>query len=620
MMNRTRPARSKNGCSSCRRRKVRCDESKPVCNACTRLGLTCSYEPNRASSSADTPRYRVRFVNSRYTKLPPDEPKDAYQPQTASPRILKHHVDSEPAHSVRETSKDNAEPRSSSNESVMSHSSPIQASAITQPQPVTSPKAIPDHSPFTPSAQLNAYETRIDTGYVPAFFDLNMNFDLLGGDWLSPQTPGDASIQESESLQSEVPEPSSSTADATVVVGPDDHRLIQHYFNVMTSYAKIRSSGDDNIYSHIFSNMALFYAPLYSALMAWTALHLGQTNSEPGLIQRAEELYNQAVSLTYQDQNVAIHFELSIVTIWFALQYELLAARGINHFCQHLEFVADLVYAHRRHQKAGGEATPLGHIGSRMLVWLGAYDARASCIGGSGRLLQNLESFCAEYDFIDAAFPNLPGNTEDLKPCLRLSLELDYMESRIVQLHRRSVTVPSLSWSNVQSGLITIRDRLESDPSVAPIINFITNPTRTLTGRITTRRFNCLLLLATFYGVVISFHRMLPTSMATNMPGKLVPAEEAAAYIIRLASWVGRFRPPSPQNIWPRILFMAGIETTDIAYQDWAIKNLAEAEVWGANFRKTRLLLERIIKIQSSEGVRVDYLDVMKQDTGLFII
>lgn len=194
------------------------------------------------------------------------------------------------------------------------------------------------------------------------------------------------------------------------------------------------------------------------------------------------------------------------------------------------------------------------------------------------------------------------------------------MESRIVQLHRRSVAIPSLSWSNVQSGLITIRDRLESDPSVAPIIDFITNPTRALTGRITTRRFNCLLLLATFYGVVISFHRMLPTSMAANLPGKLVPAEDAAAYIIRLASWVGRFRPPSPQNIWPRILFMAGIETTDIAYQDWAVKNLAEAEVWGANFRKTRVLLERIIKIQSTEGVRVDYLDVMKQDTGLFII
>ena len=108
-MNRTRPARSKNGCSSCRRRKVRCDESKPVCNACTRLGLTCSYEPNRASSSADTPRYRVRFVNSRYTKLSPDEPKDAYQPQSASPRILKHHVDSEPAHSVRETSDNDPE-------------------------------------------------------------------------------------------------------------------------------------------------------------------------------------------------------------------------------------------------------------------------------------------------------------------------------------------------------------------------------------------------------------------------------------------------------------------------------------------------------------------------------
>ncbi|KAI0889273.1 uncharacterized protein GGS22DRAFT_69431 [Annulohypoxylon maeteangense] len=667
-MNRSRPVRSKTGCSSCRRRKVRCDEAKPICNACTRLGLTCSYEPTRTANSAETLRYRVRFVSSRYTRSEPEpepEPDETRSNPSQSRALLPGSPPQSATSVTSETERNSELPISkskdvelSSNEqqskivsnnststATMSHSHPhphphphphlpshpahpahssplpLPAQILTghSPQPSTSPAVIPDPSAFALTSQMHVYEPQIP-GYVPAFFDPNMNFDLLGEDWLSPHTPGDAS-QDSESIRNDFPESSScSTQEASVIIGPDDHKLIQHYLNVMTGYAKIRCSGDENIYSHIFSNMALFYAPLYDALMAWTALHLGQARSDPDLIRKAEERYAHAVSLTHQDQNVAVHFELSIVTIWFALQYELLAAQGIESFCRHLEFAADLVEAHRRHQKAGGEATLLGHIGSRLLAWLGAYDSRASRIGGTGRLLQNLEAFAADYDFIDAAYPNLPTNTEDLKPILRLSLELDYMESRIVQSYRRSATASAAIWANMQSGLIMIHERFEADPSVAPIIASLTNPSRAVTSRITTRRFNCLLLLATFYSVVISFHRLIPAHLTTSIPDKLISAQVAATNIIRLASWVARFRPPSPQNIWPRILFLAGIETMDLAHQDFVVKTLTDAEVWGANFQKTRMLLEKVIKIQCAEGVRIDYIDVMKQDKGLFII
>lgn len=234
--------------------------------------------------------------------------------------------------------------------------------------------------------------------------------------------------------------------------------------------------------------------------------------------------------------------------------------------------------------------------------------------------MENLESFCAEYNFIDAAFPNLPASTEDLKPSLRLSLELDFLDSRIVHLHRRTGPAPVAMWSNVQSGLITLRERFDRDPSVAPIISYINEPSRALAGQITTKCFNCLLLLAAYYGVVINYHRKVPAAISATVPNRLKPAELAAIYIVRLSSLVGRLRPPSPQNIWPRLLFLAGIETTDVVYQDWVVKTLSEAEIWGANFRRTRLLLEQVIKIQSTKGVRIDYLDVMKQHSGLFIV
>ncbi|KAK5951597.1 hypothetical protein OHC33_007275 [Knufia fluminis] len=42
-----RPARSKAGCLTCKRRKVRCNEQRPRCSHCERLNLACSWPPSR---------------------------------------------------------------------------------------------------------------------------------------------------------------------------------------------------------------------------------------------------------------------------------------------------------------------------------------------------------------------------------------------------------------------------------------------------------------------------------------------------------------------------------------------------------------------------------------------
>ncbi|KAF5985087.1 transcriptional regulatory moc3 [Fusarium coicis] len=48
--------RVRSGCLTCRARKVKCDETKPVCNNCTRLQRQCTYKPRmvfRQTASAD---------------------------------------------------------------------------------------------------------------------------------------------------------------------------------------------------------------------------------------------------------------------------------------------------------------------------------------------------------------------------------------------------------------------------------------------------------------------------------------------------------------------------------------------------------------------------------------
>jgi hypothetical protein len=54
------PPRSRTGCWTCRTRKVKCDEGRPVCGQCSRLGHVCDYNP-RLSFRDDTPRVVERM-------------------------------------------------------------------------------------------------------------------------------------------------------------------------------------------------------------------------------------------------------------------------------------------------------------------------------------------------------------------------------------------------------------------------------------------------------------------------------------------------------------------------------------------------------------------------------
>lgn len=55
------PPRSRTGCWTCRTRKVKCDEGRPVCGQCSRLGHNCDYNP-RLSFRDDTLRVKERMA------------------------------------------------------------------------------------------------------------------------------------------------------------------------------------------------------------------------------------------------------------------------------------------------------------------------------------------------------------------------------------------------------------------------------------------------------------------------------------------------------------------------------------------------------------------------------
>lgn len=96
---RPRRARCKTGCICCRLRKKKCDERKPVCTGCSKLGLTCSWLESEEFA------WRVRMGLSRNIDVgssldrenPPPAPSRGLTPPevagSISQRLLQRYVE-----------------------------------------------------------------------------------------------------------------------------------------------------------------------------------------------------------------------------------------------------------------------------------------------------------------------------------------------------------------------------------------------------------------------------------------------------------------------------------------------------------------------------------------------
>ncbi|KAF4555233.1 Fungal specific transcription factor domain-containing protein 73 [Elsinoe fawcettii] len=84
------PPRSRNGCSTCRQRKVRCDERQPICGQCERLRRNCTWEKvftfrdvnrrvfrdNQNVDATTSPVWSQNIEGNRPTSIPANETTD----------------------------------------------------------------------------------------------------------------------------------------------------------------------------------------------------------------------------------------------------------------------------------------------------------------------------------------------------------------------------------------------------------------------------------------------------------------------------------------------------------------------------------------------------------------
>lgn len=415
----------------------------------------------------------------------------------------------------------------------------------------------------------------------------------------------------------------------TIEIRAEDEEPLQHYLTTMTKFSKMRSSNQEPVYTTIFSTLALSHQQLFQAMMAWSSLHLSQTKGSS--TKDAEQRYVQASTMLLEDPEPLEHLNVTMNTIWILLQYEHLLATGVDKFCHLLKYAADILQKLFDQYNKGEAMARLGTTGVRALVWMSAFDARATLFGKAGHLLGTLRRCSYIYELIDECASVTESSASDMQrglpiassyeSSLRLAIRLRMIlgQIRLLRLSQDSEE-QRRGWSAVDDSLRTLRSELDEKQNlIAQSVRCVAQGDSTAMPHVSSDHYNRMMLCATFYGAVILYQecRPPPTAFAID---EFIPSADCALRVIRLANRASMARPNSPQATWPHLLFLAGMVCKDPVYQSWVIQSLQKAEVWGKNLYKTRVLLEAIISRTTPSTKVDDIVAIMHQTTGLFII
>ncbi|KAL7664983.1 Zn(2)-C6 fungal-type domain-containing protein [[Candida] zeylanoides] len=291
-------SKSRNGCSTCKRRRIKCDEHKPTCMKCQHLGLVCGY-----TLGEDTPRPPA--------VTPPSPPRARGDPEDSAKRRRLSEAPPSPSASDSTLSGD-MHPTPSI--------TPVRDHLPPPPPPPQAPQA-PPKAPFDP-ALLNAGNLNNislshlvnnlgDTGSLGSLASLsslaslaNLPIDLSNiGSLLGASGVGGAALGakvrqlQAQSRAAPRPEaPSVSPNIKTPDMGPSslqdltnsalnmlDLRLMYHYTTQVSSTITGAGISETNIWTYDVPMMAFSYPFLMHSILAFSATHLSRT--EKGLDQ-----------------------------------------------------------------------------------------------------------------------------------------------------------------------------------------------------------------------------------------------------------------------------------------------------------------------------------------------
>ncbi|KAI9374117.1 hypothetical protein BJX61DRAFT_532591 [Aspergillus egyptiacus] len=92
--------KSRLGCGNCKKRRVKCDEKKPICGNCMQHAISCDFStltPTASSSERSTPPRQYAFRPSKYQALASSPAPAAVQEESSPPSISSCNTPSPPS-------------------------------------------------------------------------------------------------------------------------------------------------------------------------------------------------------------------------------------------------------------------------------------------------------------------------------------------------------------------------------------------------------------------------------------------------------------------------------------------------------------------------------------------
>ncbi|KAK2001128.1 hypothetical protein LX36DRAFT_373350 [Colletotrichum falcatum] len=592
-----RSVRSREGCLTCKRRKVKCDESRPRCSHCERLNLECKWRPqsNAAAHSVlaaagPSGPGRSPAMPSHATDVSVSPAASVFQPMQAVDEIFDYASFMwDTGDSWQQVSPESGQPMSLGGQVLRSQYSG-QPLGGRQPQSMSSPPNLgfPDR-------------TAMDSLPEPS------------------SVPG-ASSQ---------PEPAMALQDPT-----EDDRLMDYFSRVVVPpiLAEVETQKKWLAIRQVVVDMAGA-----SQMVRWSALafsNLMLSRREGSWLASPDDHYQKAVSEVAAcgggggddessspaiDNTGGSRREHLLATLFFLSYVDILRGqiKAADSF---------LKRAYGLFQQ--GEKSSFTAVEKQFLQWMRLLDARAVSAGGQGLLLskddeqQLVEASPASFDGADPGREDLAdGDIEDVlfqvlyQPGIVFFQKVQSFMGRISKIdpwHRSRGTVEDeTEVMNIGAAIAAdLRALYEQRP---PLMDYA------VAGKLTaphvsahlafviTRAFRT--YLANYHASKVHLHRVAYKSFPLTKE-----ADDALGQIRRLARLLadslGGTDDSLPVNmLWP--LLMLGSEEQDPREREWIKAQILRMERVAGNAKITAQVLEEVQARQDADRVRVDIRSVM---------
>ncbi|KAJ5584380.1 uncharacterized protein N7459_004180 [Penicillium hispanicum] len=534
-------SRSRQGCWTCREKKVKCDEERPQCRRCKRLDRECDYAPRRRKPYPKRNRSAKSHLQSQANDAGSSIPTPAVSRESREIPLLDHSPTS----------------------------------------PVT--------SPISPSS-LTRYNLSVTGGFQPSLAD-----------------------QEAIGCFRTVVSASVDTKDPAYSVP-----------------AIIASLGESN--SMVMHMVCALGFQELSNQQAW--------DPSPAMEHYSSSMLLLAQAVQRPSSENATDLDSILATLWLMILYEQRYGDGIGQgLVAHLRGAA-MVLKHRLGNlrrllecnfSEPDEQWRISPFAGRMIVWIAFLDASAESLhlgGDFNRVLGDAMSGLAENEI----FSRLRGFTaihrysaslhtsvwESNYPQSQLlddleSRELFYLYGECGQIRHILAQLTKMYSTNEQEidplpvarALHDIGQRYSEILSVAPRLDLTSAGDRRCF--VTNVRF----VVPIYHAAILSYFRITAFSKPFKFSEK---QRHGLQEIFTLAyqAYQDEGESAMARIAWP--LFMAALETDDLAHQDWVSLRFARLRYRGENYRRAEQALLLLLADQRTRKERVNLLDYFQSD------